>query len=58
LGVVLEEQHNENDTVETVEDVKIVYEKQLSFYVESAILDYRKDFFGREGFFIDTGSNC
>gem|GEM_PF-5518109 len=58
MGVVLEERHNESDTVEMLDQVKVVFEKQLSFYVENALLDYRRDFFGREGFFIDTGSNC
>ena len=58
MGVVLEEQHDENDVVETINDLKVVFEKQLSFYIETAILDFKKDIFGREGFFIDSGNRC
>jgi len=60
LGVVLEDQQKANDKEEMIGGIKVVYEKQLAFYVESASLDHRKDIFGREGFFIDTaaGGSC
>jgi len=56
LGVALDELKNDNDEVEEVGDIKVVYDSMLEPYVNGIVIDYSNSFFNR-GFSIRGGSS-
>ena len=57
MGIALEGQ-KADDRAADINGIRVVYDEQLEGWLENALLDFRKSWFGEEGFFVDTGFAC
>ncbi len=58
MGLVLDDQDQTTDKTKEIEGIKLSYDPQLEYYVESSLIDYRQGIMGEYGFVIMAGYGC
>lgn len=56
--MALDESSNEDDLVLEDQGITVVYEDRLKQYIDTAVIDYRKNIFGNGQFQVLTGYSC